>query len=128
MEILIIFGALIGLAILANIFFWFAELIRNMKLGSQFGQDIGILSARLDAVCVEEMTREFDVLRTRTRESIGRLTGPEGRVLNVCPRCGSSMRCRRVGRGVFASCTTQGCLGSMSISTDAANLDTLTLT
>lgn len=80
MEILIIFAVLVGLVIIANIFIWFAELIENTKLGSRYGDEVATLSARLESACVQEMRMDFDSLRVRTCERMGRLIGPDAKV------------------------------------------------
>lgn len=125
MVILIIFAVLIGLVIIANIFIWFAELIENTKLGSLYGDEVAALSARLESAGVQEMRMDFDSLRVRTCERIGRLIGPDAKVLNICPRCHGPVRARASYRGIALSCTYQGCYGSESVEPTDENVKDL---
>jgi hypothetical protein len=119
--LLIIVGVLIGLATIAKIIFWFAELIENTKLESQFGAEVATLNSRLEAVRVPDMRKELNALQA---QSLGRLVGSDGKVLNVCPRCGGTMR---ILGGIYLSCINPRCSWEESVEVNDDTVETLTV-
>lgn len=117
MEALIVFGGLFALVIIINIIAWFAELIENTKLASQFSSDLQALDSRLNRINISAMGDEFHKVHNHTRESMGRLVVSDGKTINSCPRCGAPVRVSPSYKGIHISCTKQGCYGSEHLET-----------
>ncbi len=129
MEALIVYGLLALLIIFAitiHVVLWLVDMVRRVGLADRYGQDIAELSSRLDALHIEDLSKEFEVLRKTTLASSGLVVGPDGTPINVCPDCGRPMRKRSSRHGTYFACVDGGCLGSASLDPSDANVEGLT--
>ena len=117
MEILIVLGGFVGLAIVLYIIGWFAELVEYTRLASRFSSDLEALHKRLTAIDIPGIREEFNQVNAATGESLVNLTMPDGRTINICPRCGAPVRATPTRKGIHISCTRKSCYGYMYIET-----------
>jgi len=127
MELLIFILVIAGIIIVFNIFVWFIELIENTKLSLHFGNDIENLSDRLENLQISDAKKEFDAMKSEAVSSMGSLVGPDGKSINICPRCGNTMHAQVSYNGIHVSCSKKHCYYSESIKATDDNLKKLTI-
>jgi len=76
-------------------------------LAKAYSNDLSGLIARVDALRLTDMKDQLPQMKAQGRRSLGVLQLPRGTPLNICPRCGSSLRAARGGTKI--SCTNQRC-------------------
>ncbi len=123
MEVLIFFLVIIGIVIVGHVVSWLIEFFGNAKLSYHFSEDIENLSERLDRMKITDMSKELPIVKHNAISSMGSIVEPDGKIINICSKCGNAMQADRFYSGIHIHCTKQGCYNfiSMNVADDNFN-------
>lgn len=116
MEILVgIFIVWLAFVVISGVVSWISDTIRYKQLARAHSADLASMVAQIESVRLSEIKDKMEEIKRHGRKSLGVLTAPDGAPLNICPRCGGTLRVGPQWRAATLSCANFRCAFTCSL-------------